>query len=339
WSSDVCSSDLASRFPWLPDDVDPRYFDRVAQDQCVDAYWCGNERWSVEGMHPERPLVEGVLPGLRPQLLWLRGASSPWLPVAAPQVQRAELTLDTVWLFPETGRQVLLYRAALPVEREDGADVEAVWIDTLPAGATAPSLPAQLAVWAEQSPHIAPRLAAASAALAMALVPAGADAAASRDSGGTVEAFDRQPQAGRSDASTADATSVAPAGLPSATPDADLSVGMLEAARSAASAASSSWSDALWDELCKEYGQAWNQARQAVSDMQQEQAEYGIVFPEVAPFAAPPRPGATHPPGALPADFAHSLLHEVEQALEEGRRTFEAVLHESLADDPQMVAS
>src|SRR5690606_31392788 len=152
WAGTFDAAWEASRFPWLPNDVDPRYFDRVDQDQCADAYWRGDERWSVEGMHPERPLVEGVLPGLHPQLLWLRGARSPWLPAAAPQVQRAELRLDTVWLFPETGRQVMLYRALLPAEREDGADLEAVWIDTLPAGGATPDLSAQLALWAEQSP-------------------------------------------------------------------------------------------------------------------------------------------------------------------------------------------
>src|SRR5690606_14716722 len=196
-------------------------------------------------------------------------------PVAAPQIQRAELTLDTVWLFPETGRQVLLYRAALPVEREDGADVAAIWIDTLPAGVAVPDLPAQLALWAQQSPHIAPRLAAASGAVAMASVPTEANAtsspaAALRDSGGQLKASERQPQADRSEVSTAGAVSIDLEGSPSAMTDADLSAGMVEAARTAASLASSSWSDALWDEVCKEYSQAWDQARQAVSEMQEE---------------------------------------------------------------------
>src|SRR5690606_22348125 len=142
-----------------------------------------------------------------------------------------------------------------------------------------PDLSAQLALWAEQSPQLAPRLSAALPGAA--LVPAGAGATPSspvaslRDSGEPAEATIREPQVDRNSVPAADAVSADPDESPGAKPTNESADGMAEAALAAASAASSSWSDALWDALCREYGQAWDQARQAVRDMQEEQAEYG----------------------------------------------------------------
>ncbi|WP_339493835.1 MULTISPECIES: DUF2169 domain-containing protein [unclassified Pseudomonas] len=109
------------RAPFLPLDTDPHWFDEVAQDQCLNDYWGGDETWSATGMHPERGDVHGRLPGLRPRLL-LRRAVTPSVTEEAP------LDLDTVWLFPDVERVLLLYRCEIAVQDIDGEDIGAVGV-------------------------------------------------------------------------------------------------------------------------------------------------------------------------------------------------------------------
>lgn len=121
------------RAPYLPLDTDPRWFDEVAQDQCSDAYWSGSEAWSVAGMHPLKSEVGGRLPGYRPRLFVQRRAlaNAPALPKDQPvlePIEEALLTLDTVWLFPDAERVLLLYRCTLHVTDLDGEDLAALGV-------------------------------------------------------------------------------------------------------------------------------------------------------------------------------------------------------------------
>jgi len=104
------------RAPFLPLDTDPRWYDEVAQDQCKEGYWAGTESWSVAGMHPVSAEVTGRLPGFRPRLFVARrGNESP--------ITEALLELDTVWLFPDVERVLLLYRDELAVADIDAEDI------------------------------------------------------------------------------------------------------------------------------------------------------------------------------------------------------------------------
>lgn len=132
------------RFPWLPDDTDSRWFDGFAQDQVQNDYWLGNEHWRVYGMHPDQAEVSGRLPGLRPRLLLRRQGSQ--------QIEQAPLDLDTVWLFPEQERVLLLYRASIPVQRADAADVAAAAVFTERAGEPQATLPQLLERWRLEAP-------------------------------------------------------------------------------------------------------------------------------------------------------------------------------------------
>lgn len=113
------------RFPWLPDDTDPRWFDGVPGDQGQNTYWQGNETWSVHGMHATQTDVSGRLPGLRPRLLVRRQNGD-----GADVAGEAVLDLDTVWLFPNEQRVMVMYRAAVAVVREDAADIAALGVFT-----------------------------------------------------------------------------------------------------------------------------------------------------------------------------------------------------------------
>ncbi|MGX5795657.1 DUF2169 family type VI secretion system accessory protein [Pseudomonas sp. E2-15] len=106
----------ARRAPYPPLDCDARWFDAVPQDQCAPGYWSGNEDWCVEGMHPQHPQVSGTLPALRVRLFVKRTA-------LAHEVEEPTVHLDTVWLFPDVERVLLLYRAEVSVADLDGADI------------------------------------------------------------------------------------------------------------------------------------------------------------------------------------------------------------------------
>ena len=111
------------RHPWLPDSVDPRWFDRVPQDQCQSCYWRGDEPWFAENMHPVYTTMRGQLPGLRPRLLIRQDT--------APQQRReVPLDLDTVWLFPTDERLVVLSRGVVSTRREDAEDILALAVFT-----------------------------------------------------------------------------------------------------------------------------------------------------------------------------------------------------------------
>ncbi|UEL25693.1 DUF2169 domain-containing protein [Pseudomonas fluorescens] len=106
----------ARRAPCPPLDCDARWFDEVAQDQCHSDYWAGNETWSVDGMHPVQAQIGGTLPAFRARVFLKRTAP-------APAIEEPPVHLDTVWLFPDVERVLLLYRAEVAVADLDGADI------------------------------------------------------------------------------------------------------------------------------------------------------------------------------------------------------------------------
>lgn len=139
WLGTLDDAWIRKRLPWLPDDTDPRWFDRFAPGQCGPGYWRGDEHWFAENMHPHQARVEGRLPGLRPRLL-MRTVDAPERHAELP------LDLDTVWLMPNDRRVVVLYRAQTPVRREDAKDILGLAVFT----ETQSESPRALAHWSEQ---------------------------------------------------------------------------------------------------------------------------------------------------------------------------------------------
>ncbi|MDN5842472.1 MAG: DUF2169 domain-containing protein [Alcaligenaceae bacterium] len=116
WLGAVDEAWQRNRLPWLPDDTDPRWFDRFDPQQCQAAYWRGDEPWFAENMHPQHSMLRGRLPGLRPRLL-MRTVAQP------DRHLELELDLDTVWLMPNDQRTIVMYRSQFGVKREDAEDI------------------------------------------------------------------------------------------------------------------------------------------------------------------------------------------------------------------------
>jgi uncharacterized protein YjbI with pentapeptide repeats len=116
--------------PFLPLDTDSRWFDEVVQDQVQAGYWTGAEAWSVTGMHPQHAEIRGCLPGLRPRLFVerepLNSLAATSVMTLVQRVEEPRLELDTLWLFPDVERVLLLYRAHIQVRDIDGDDLLAL---------------------------------------------------------------------------------------------------------------------------------------------------------------------------------------------------------------------
>ncbi len=98
------------RFPGLPDDIDWTFFNTAPTDQQIDGFFSGNETFVVEGMHPDHKRLEGRLPAVRPRCFICRQSSD-----QARDLEELELNLDTVWLFPDVLKGLLIYRGLTEV--------------------------------------------------------------------------------------------------------------------------------------------------------------------------------------------------------------------------------
>jgi len=115
----------ASRWPHLPLDTAPDYFQAAPADQRFPGFPRGDEKIVMRHMHPRFPLVESALPGLRARCFVYRQGGVP----ACAGFSEAPAHAETVWLFPEHDCGLILFRALAPLADEDGDDVAHVFIE------------------------------------------------------------------------------------------------------------------------------------------------------------------------------------------------------------------
>ncbi|MEO7327802.1 MAG: DUF2169 domain-containing protein, partial [Minicystis sp.] len=108
---------LKERFPGLAKDLDPTFFNCAPDDQHIEGYFRGDEVFTLENLHPSRPLIEGALPGVctRAFVTQKTAEGEVWKPVP--------MHLDTVRLFPHKERGILVFRGLTKVVEDDGADI------------------------------------------------------------------------------------------------------------------------------------------------------------------------------------------------------------------------
>ncbi|MDI1433993.1 DUF2169 family type VI secretion system accessory protein [Polyangium sorediatum] len=108
---------LKTRFPGLAADIDWTFFNAAPEDQQIQGYFTGEETFEVHGMNAAETVVSTRLPRLRPRLFILQRRNG------EEAFREAAARIDTVWLFPNAKRAVVLYRGMLEVEEDDAADV------------------------------------------------------------------------------------------------------------------------------------------------------------------------------------------------------------------------
>jgi uncharacterized protein YjbI with pentapeptide repeats len=121
---------LEEQFPGFALDMDLGIFNAAPPDQQIEGYFRGDEELEVEGMHPARARVAGRLPALAARaFVTLRGADA---------LQEVPMRLDTVRLFPNHERALVVFRGVVEVAEADADDVVHLLIAAERMGAAHP---------------------------------------------------------------------------------------------------------------------------------------------------------------------------------------------------------
>ncbi len=113
---------LEGRFPGLADDADWRLFNLAQPPQQIDGFWDGGEAYRFDNMHPQRPVLEGELPRLRTRAYVGRRAGGD--SQGDVELESVELSLRTLWMFPDVERAVLIFQGSTAVRHDDASDVD-----------------------------------------------------------------------------------------------------------------------------------------------------------------------------------------------------------------------
>ncbi len=108
---------LQEHSPGFVPDMDWRYFNLAPQDQWLDRPLVGDERYTLDHLHPTRPHIEGQLPNLRARIFAQYGGSN-------AKLREVPMRLTTVWFYPHAERYILLFHGLAEVSTDDGSDVQ-----------------------------------------------------------------------------------------------------------------------------------------------------------------------------------------------------------------------
>jgi uncharacterized protein YjbI with pentapeptide repeats len=107
------------RFPEPAVDMDPTYYNAAPDDQQLkEGLWMGDERFTITNMHPDHPVQQSALPQIRLRCFALTRFFG--------QEDWRELSLrpETVWLFPNAERGILVSRGVVEVKTFYAIDVD-----------------------------------------------------------------------------------------------------------------------------------------------------------------------------------------------------------------------
>jgi uncharacterized protein YjbI with pentapeptide repeats len=108
---------LKNEFPAIASDTDWRFFNIAPEDQQQIEPFRGDERYAFRNMHPNRPVLEGMLPGLRARAFVTHRAGG------EEKFKEVRLRLNTLWFFPDAERAVLAFQGMHEIAEDDGADI------------------------------------------------------------------------------------------------------------------------------------------------------------------------------------------------------------------------
>lgn len=109
--------------PGYPRDIRPEFFLTAPPDQVLPGYFHGRERFQADGMHPRHARLPGRLPGLRARCFVqqkMGGAADK----APPRFHEIPVNPDTLILFPEIERAILVHHGKIALSEIDGLDLD-----------------------------------------------------------------------------------------------------------------------------------------------------------------------------------------------------------------------
>lgn len=122
---------LKERWPWLPVDFDYSFFNAAHPKQWMEGYLRGDESLRFENMHPQHPVYESHLPGLRARCFVTQTTN--WKVGLKPEEAQSRfhevpMVLDTLWADMEQEKLVLIWRGSIPVRSFKFRDIESLMI-------------------------------------------------------------------------------------------------------------------------------------------------------------------------------------------------------------------
>jgi len=110
---------LEERFPGHAADFDWSFYNTAPRDQWIDGFFTGTESYRLVGMHPERPIIHGRLPGMRVRAFLNLDRGE-----AGTELVELSMRCETIWLFPSILKGVIIYRGGTGIRDIDGLDVK-----------------------------------------------------------------------------------------------------------------------------------------------------------------------------------------------------------------------
>ena len=106
-----------TRFPGFASDMDWTIFNAASPDQWVKGFFKGDEPVTLENLHPEKSVLQSKLPGLAARVFVNLRADGGETFLEVPT------RLDTVCLFPNQEKGVVIFRAVTQIKEDDAEDV------------------------------------------------------------------------------------------------------------------------------------------------------------------------------------------------------------------------
>lgn len=109
-------------YPGPASDMDPTYYNAAPEDQQLPSgFWSGDEEIALTHMHPEQPDISTRLPAVRPRCFVLQRKDD-----GPERWSEVPLVPETVWLFPNVLRGILVSRGVFEIDTFYGVDVDTV---------------------------------------------------------------------------------------------------------------------------------------------------------------------------------------------------------------------
>ena len=118
---------LENRWPYYPDDFDRSYFNCAEADQRLkDGFFNPGDPIAIHNMHPAQSELQSRLPHLRHRAFIVQQQGGKEVFLEAP------LSIDTVWLWPDRERGLVLARGMFPIADDEADDVKLLFTVTEP---------------------------------------------------------------------------------------------------------------------------------------------------------------------------------------------------------------
>lgn len=108
--------------PGFARDMDWSVFNVAPPDQWAKQFFQGGEKYSLQHLHPKKPLIQGELPRLQARAFMLQHEQTP------ADASEITLQMDTVWFLPEHDLGVVIYHGKTEISDSDALDVSVLMI-------------------------------------------------------------------------------------------------------------------------------------------------------------------------------------------------------------------